>query len=101
MSELIVRGKFKSTVDRSAIARGWKARGFSCELFVDPPGREWLDFRHETNELIAVVEGRLHLTVGDQAFVAEVGDEVFIPRRALHSVRNIHDQTTRWLYGYD
>jgi len=24
-----------------------------------------------------------------------------IPRGAVHSVRNIHAGTTRWLYGYD
>ena len=26
--------------------------------------------------------------------------EVFIPARALHSVRNVHAGTSRWLYGY-
>jgi len=29
------------------------------------------------------------------------GDEVFIPKGAVHSVRNIHTGTTRWYYGYD
>jgi mannose-6-phosphate isomerase-like protein (cupin superfamily) len=101
MNTLFARRKFKSPVDRSAVAHDWQARGFSCEIFVDPPGREWLDFVHGKNELVTVIEGCLHLTVGDQIFVAEVGDEVFIPRGVQHFVRNIHDRTTRWLYGYD
>ncbi len=33
--------------------------------------------------------------------VAEPGDEVFIPKGARHSVKNIHVATTQWLYGYD
>ncbi len=28
-------------------------------------------------------------------------DEVFIPQGAVYSVKNIHDGTTYWLYGYD
>lgn len=101
MVELLTKGKFARPVNREAVARDWRARGFSCELFVDPPGREWLDFVHRTNELVAVVEGRLHLTINGRAFVAEEGDEVFILRDAVHSVRNVHDRATRWLYGYD
>ena len=31
----------------------------------------------------------------------EMGDELFIPRDAVHSVKNIHTGTTRWLFGYD
>ena len=56
---------------------------------------------HGTNELLTVTEGRLELTIGKQTLVAEPGDEVFIPSGAVHSVKNIHDATTCWLYGYD
>jgi mannose-6-phosphate isomerase-like protein (cupin superfamily) len=101
MTDLLVKAKFDQTLDRARIAADWRARGYSCELFVDPPGREWTDFVHGTNELVAVVEGRLEMTIDGTRLVAEPGDEVFIPRRALHSVKNIHGGTTRWLYGYD
>lgn len=101
MTELLVKGKFARPVSRDTVARDWRARGFSCDVFVDPPGREWLDFVHHTNELVTVIEGCLRLTVGDQTVVVEEGDEAFIPRAVNHSVRNIHHRTTRWLYGYD
>ena len=54
-----------------------------------------------TNELVTVLEGRLEMTVGDEVMTAEAGDEVFIPRNVLHSVKNVHTATTHWLYGYD
>jgi quercetin dioxygenase-like cupin family protein len=73
------------------------ARGYSCDLFVDPPDREWNDFVHARNELVTVAEGQ----VAGSLFVAEPGDEVFIPKGVLHSVKNVHVTATRWLYGYD
>lgn len=100
MTELVVEGKFGRPVDRRAVARDWRARGFSCDLFVDPPGRQWNGFVHDTDELVTVVEGRLELEIGDARFLAEPGDELFIPRGAVHSVRNRGDGVTRWLYGY-
>ena len=99
--ELVVRGKFTSPIDHGTVERDWARRGYSCDLFVDPPGREWNGFVHRTNELVVVAEGRLELIIGDTRVAAEVGDEVFIPRNAVHSVRNTHGGTTHWLYGYD
>ena len=83
------------------IAQNWSERGYSCDLFTDPPGREWIDFVHSTNELVTVLEGVLEMTVNGHVTIAHPGDEVFIPKGAIHSVQNIHTATTRWLYGYD
>lgn len=101
MTDLITRARFPAPVDQGAVAADWARRGYSCGLFVDPPGREWNGFVHSTNELVTVAEGRLEIEIQDQRFQAEPGDEVFIPKGAVHSVRNIHEATSRWLYGYD
>lgn len=101
MSQMLEKGKFPAPIDRSRIAADWRTRGYSCALFVDPPGRAWLDFVHRSNELLTVAEGRLEVEVAGTRLVAEPGDEIFIPKGARHSVRNIHTDTTRWLYGYD
>ncbi len=101
MDRLLRRGKFPNPPVPSAVADDWRTRGYSCSLFFDPPGQEWLDFVHTCNELVTVVEGRLDLSVDDASFVLEPGDEVFIPKGALHCVRNIHTGASKWLYGYD
>jgi quercetin dioxygenase-like cupin family protein len=98
---LLTPNRFAAPVDAKAVARDWAARGYSCETFVDPPGQEWNDFVHRTNELVTVLEGRLRLTVNGESCEAGPGDEVFIPRGAGHSVKNVHRGTTRWLFGYD
>jgi len=97
----LARHKFSVPFDCDQIALNWKKRGYSCDLFTDPPGREWNDFVHTTNELVTVVVGKLRLTIGDEEIVAEPGDEVFIPKNVRHSVKNIASSTTQWLYGYD
>jgi mannose-6-phosphate isomerase-like protein (cupin superfamily) len=93
--------KFSIPVDKSVVEKQWRERGFSCDWFVDPPGREWLDFMHNCNELVTVVEGRLEMWVGQEGCVLDPGDEILIPRGARHSVKNVYPGTTRWLYGYD
>ncbi len=101
MNELLARKKFPTPVERATVAADWQMQGYSCGLFVDPPGQQWLDFVHGSNELVTVLEGRLDMRIGDQRFIMEPGDEVIIPRRIVHSVINAHHGVTKWLYGYD
>lgn len=93
--------KFPVPPDRDQVTQDWRRRGYSCDVFTDPPGREWNDFVHTTNELVTVMEGALKLTIGREEIIAEPGDEVFIPKGVCHSVKNVSSSTTHWLYGYD
>jgi hypothetical protein len=45
------------TVDEAKVKKDWTARGFSCDLWVDAPGRVWVGFVHDTDELVMLVEG--------------------------------------------
>lgn len=87
-------------VDQARTETEWKARGFSCGLWIDPPGQEWNDFSHGVDELFLLVEGELELEISGRTFRPKSGEEVLIPAHAAHSVRNVGDSTTRWLYGY-
>jgi len=46
-----------ASVDREKVKKDWAARGFSCGLWVDPPGQVWADFMHDTDELVMLLEG--------------------------------------------
>ena len=94
-------GRFALPVDAAAVARDWQARGYDCQPFSDPPGREWNDFTHPTDELVTVIEGRLRLTLGNRAIELGPGDEAHIPAGALHSVKSVGHATTHWLFGYE
>lgn len=88
------------TVDRAHVETAWRVRGFSCGLWVDPPGQVWEDYVHSTDELLMVLEGELELEMRGTTFRPKTGEEVLIPARETHSVRNVGGTTARWLYGY-
>ncbi|HKA87667.1 MAG TPA: cupin domain-containing protein [Haliangiales bacterium] len=87
-------------VDQAAIERSWRERGFSCGLWVDPPGQVWADYVHETDELVMVVNGDVEFEIDGQVHRPAAGEEVLIPARARHTVRNLGRSESRWLYGY-
>lgn len=85
------------------VSRGltdWRQRGFSCALWTDPLGPVWADFVHPVDERLLPVEGEIELTVQGRTGRPGLGEEVFIPAGALHTVRNVGDTTSRWWYGY-
>ncbi len=86
--------------DREAATRDWASRGFSCDLWVDPPGQQWEDFVHHTDELVLVLEGEMEFEIAGRVHHPKAGEELFIPAGARHSVRNIGVTVARWLYGY-
>ncbi|GAB1722084.1 MAG: hypothetical protein NTNFB01_09800 [Nitrospira sp.] len=88
------------TVNQQLVATEWLARGFSCDLWVDPPGQVWEDYRHATDELLMLVAGRLELEFGERCIRPAPGEEILIPAGVSHSVRNIGETTAQWLYGY-
>jgi mannose-6-phosphate isomerase-like protein (cupin superfamily) len=87
-------------IDQDEVLERWRARGFEGGLWVDPPGQVWEDYFHGTDELFMVVEGRVELEIQGRASRPAIGEEVLIPARARHSVRNVGPGTARWLYSY-
>jgi quercetin dioxygenase-like cupin family protein len=90
----------RPSVDRNAVAQNWHARGFSCGLWVDPPGQVWADFVHDVDELVMVVAGDVEFDIDGERQRPAAGDELLIPAGARHTVRNLGSGESRWLYGY-
>ena len=87
-------------LNRDQIEQDWAERGFSCDLWIDPPGQRWEDFTHETDELVIVLEGIMEFEVQGAVQHPRPGEELLIPAGEVHSARNIGTTTARWLYGY-
>jgi mannose-6-phosphate isomerase-like protein (cupin superfamily) len=83
----------------SQVAEQWKARGFSCDVWTDHPGQEWDNFVHDKDELLMVLEGELELVIDGQPRKPLIGEEVLIPAKTVHTVRNAGKKNNRWLYG--
>jgi len=50
-------------LDIERIGAEWYRRGFSCDPWVDRPGRRWENFVHATDELVIVLEGRMEFEI--------------------------------------
>ena len=85
---------------KNGLAKRWSEQGFSCDLWIDPPGQKWENFVHDTDEVVYVVEGCLEFEVRGLKQTLNPGDEILIPAGANHSVRNTGGVTARWYYGY-
>jgi len=85
---------------REALTQEWGAEGYSCGLWIDPPGQVWVDFIHTADEVVLVSQGRLRLEIEGEQVELRPGDEALIPASANHSVYNIGGTEARWYYGY-
>jgi len=90
----------ESMVDTAHIEANWHQRGFSCDLWVNPPVRCWEDYVHSIDELVMVVDGVVEFEVAGVISQPSPGEELFIPAGAIHSVRNLGTTRACWLYGY-
>ena len=90
----------KTVVDCDATRLRWRSRGFSCDIWTDPPGQVWEDYTHAVDELVMILEGDVEFEISGRVMRPEVGEEILIPAGVLHSVRNKGNATSRWLYGY-
>jgi mannose-6-phosphate isomerase-like protein (cupin superfamily) len=87
-------------VRKAAVRSEWASRGFTCDLWVDPPGQVWSDFVHDVDELVLLLDGELILEISGRVLRLDSGEEVLIPAGTRHTVRNIGQGNARWLYGY-
>ena len=82
------------------IKEDWNSRGYSFGIFKDPPGQVWSDFVHKTDELVVLAEGEIEIEIEGKSQVPSIGKEVFIPAKAMHTVRNVGKTINSWYYGY-
>lgn len=82
------------------IRADWQARGYSCEYWIDPPDQTWTDFVHDVDELVVLLEGEIELSFDGRTIRPAIGEEVLIPARSRHTVRNPGAASNRWCFGY-
>ena len=90
----------KEGIYQDRIAQDWNLRGYSCEMWVDPPEQAWQDCVHDRDEVVMPVTGMLQVEFRGEKHKLSAGQEIRIPAHVVHSIRNISRTTVCWLYGY-
>ena len=87
-------------MDATKIRQQWESRGFSFGIFRDLPGRIWPDLSHSIDELVTLAEGQKEVEVAGVIHRPVIGEEIFIPAQAIHTVRNFGNVPNVWYYGF-
>ena len=87
-------------LDRCAVRADWRSRGYTCELWIDPPDQVWRDFEHDVDEVVLLLEGSAQIELAGKTIRLQPGDELMIPAGTRHTVRNCGNGPARWLHGY-
>ena len=58
------------------------------------------DFVHKIDELVVLAEGKIEIEIEGRSHFPKIGEEQFIPAKALHTVRNTGSNYNVWYYGY-
>ena len=66
-------------------------------ITVEPGGRLSLQYHERRTEFWVVLDAGLEVTVGDRVWVAAPNEEITIPRRAAHRVRNVGVEAARFM----
>lgn len=93
----LVEGLFK---DYEKVKRNWEKRGYSCDIWTDPPGKVWKDYVHNADEIVMLIEGDVEFQFADQVHFPKPGEELIIPAGEKHTVTNIGKTRNRWYYGH-
>ena len=88
------------TMNKDDVLRKWRERGFTGYLWVDTPGQVWQDYVHEADELFMLLEGDIELEIAGKRLRPKPGEEILIPAHNVHTVRNIGQSASHWLYAY-
>lgn len=92
-----------TTADRDDIVSKFDCRGYGCVFHSDAPGKEWVNYAHDRDELLYVLEGTLEVTLceheGDRTVVLQPGDELLIPEGMNHTAKAIGEGQVVWVQG--
>lgn len=89
---------FKEGIQQDEIAQAWLARGYSCDIWIEPPNQER---EHDTQQdkVMMLVSGMIEIHFADRSVRPEIGEEIKIPA-GTHYTLSIRGRTTAcWLYG--
>lgn len=88
-------------LNTAEVMREWDNRGFTSQVYTDPPGREWKDYVRDMDELIMVLDGKIEIEMKGQKRQLIQGEEVLVPAGTRHTVRNVGDKQARNLWGFE
>ena len=64
-----------SKINPDQIKQDWNSRGYSFDVFRDPPRQVWADFVHQTDELVVLAEGEIEVKIEGKLHKPKIGEK--------------------------
>ncbi|MEW6510255.1 MAG: cupin domain-containing protein [Bacteroidota bacterium] len=71
--------------------------GLASELYSDPPGMKYGRHKHDFDDFIVIVSGRMKLATDEHEWVLKPGDRIDIPANTPHRAEMMGKEEVRYL----
>jgi quercetin dioxygenase-like cupin family protein len=73
------------------------AERLQCELYSDPPGMKYGRHKHDFDDFLVIVSGRMKIGTGDGTWVMNPGDRLDLPRNTAHWAEVVGKEEVKYL----
>lgn len=87
--------KSKPTLDE--LKAMLKAQGLESELYSDPPGMKYGRHKHDFDDFVMIVSGKMKLGTEDGTWVMNPGDRIDLPSNTVHWAEVVGKDEVRYL----
>jgi len=74
-----------------------ESRGQACELYSDPPGTKYGRHKHDFDDFIVIVSGKMKLLIDTHQWILIPGDRLDIPAGTYHAAEMMGKEEVRYL----
>ncbi len=72
--------------DTGALEAALRAEGFAAYRWTGRPGSAYLDYIHDSDEVVCVLSGTADVKVADETGTVGAGDRMDVPANTRHSI---------------
>ncbi len=93
----LVKDKFELPLNTDQLREQWKALGYlKCQYSSKSKGWTRGEHTHPWYILFVGITGEMEFIIKDQRFVLGPGDELYYPKDAVMTGKNLHDGQSTW-----
>ena len=74
-----------------------RKEGLQCELYSDPPGMKYGRHKHDFNDFVVIVSGKMKLGADSGVWVMKPGDRVDLPAHTMHWAEVVGKEEVKYL----
>jgi quercetin dioxygenase-like cupin family protein len=79
------------------LRKSLESRGLACELSSDPPGTRYGRHKHDFDDFVVIVTGKMRIGIDTHEWIMKPGDRLDIPAGTFHWAEMMGKEEVRYL----